>query len=97
VSIAAALELEGETIREARLALGGVAHKPWRSAKAEAALKGQSATPASFAKAADELLKGARGFGHNDFKIELARRGIVRALAQAASGTPQTQSVKKVR
>jgi xanthine dehydrogenase YagS FAD-binding subunit len=97
VSIAAALELDGETIREARVALGGVAHKPWRSPKAEGALKGQSATPASFAKAADELLKGARGFGHNDFKIDLAGRGIVRALTQAASGTPQTQSVKKVR
>ena len=97
VSIAAALELDGETIREARLALGGVAHKPWRSAKAEDALKGQSATPASFANAADEVLKGARGYGHNDFKIDLARRGILRALAQAASGTPQTQSEKKVR
>ena len=97
VSIAAALELEGDTIREARLALGGVAHKPWRSLKAESALKGQSATPASFAKAANELLTGARGFGHNDFKIALARRGILRALSQAANGTPQTQSVKKVR
>lgn len=97
VSIAAALELDGETIREARLALGGVAHKPWRSPAAEDAVKGQSAAPATFAKAANELLKGARGFGHNDFKIDLARRGIVRALTQAASGTPQTQSVKKVR
>ena len=97
VSIAAGLELEGGTIREARLALGGVAHKPWRSSKAESELKGQSATPATFARAAYALLDGARGYGHNDFKIDLARRGIVRALSQAANGTPQVQSVKKVR
>ena len=84
VSIAAALEIEGDTIKEARVALGGVAHKPWRSAEAEAALRGQPATSASFAKAADVLLRGAKGYGHNDFKIDLARRGIVRALTQAA-------------
>jgi xanthine dehydrogenase YagS FAD-binding subunit len=52
---------------------------------------------ASFTKAADLLLRDARGYGHNDFKIDLARRGIVRALTQAARGTPQSQSVKKVR
>jgi xanthine dehydrogenase YagS FAD-binding subunit len=97
VSIAAALDLEGDTIKEARVALGGVAHKPWRSEEAEAALKGRPATPASFAKAAELLLLGAKGYGHNDFKIELARRGMVRALTQAAQGTPQSQSVKKVR
>jgi xanthine dehydrogenase YagS FAD-binding subunit len=97
VSIAAALDLEGDTIREARVALGGVAHKPWRSEEAEAALKRQPPTAASFAKAAELLLRGAKGYGHNDFKIELARRGIVRALTQAARGTPQSQSVKKVR
>ena len=51
----------------------------------------------SFAKAADLLLRDARGYGHNNFKIDLARRGIVRALTQAARGTPQSQSVKKVR
>src|SRR5262252_6721502 len=80
VSIAAALQLEGGTIKEARLALGGVAHKPWRDIAAEAAL----------------LLRDARGYAHNSFKIELARRGIVRALTQAARGTPQSQSNKKV-
>jgi len=97
VSIAAALDLEGDTIKEARLALGGVAHRPWRRADAEAALRGQPAVVASFTKAADLLLRDARGHGHNDFKIDLARRGIVRALTQAARGTPQSQSVKKVR
>jgi xanthine dehydrogenase YagS FAD-binding subunit len=97
VSIAAALELEGDRIKEARVALGGVAHKPWRSEEAEAVLRGQPADPASFAKAADLLLRGAKGYGHNTFKIDLARRGIVRALTQAARATPQSQSVKKVR
>ncbi len=96
VSIAAALELEGRTIKEARLALGGVAHKPWRNAAAEAALRGQAADQAAFTHAADLLLRDARGYAHNSFKIELARRGIVRALMQAAQGTPQLQSDKKI-
>jgi xanthine dehydrogenase YagS FAD-binding subunit len=96
VSIAAALELEGETIKEARLALGGVAHKPWRDAAAEAALRGQAANQATFAYAAGLLLRDAKGYAHNSFKIELARRGIVRALTQAARGTPQSQSNKKI-
>jgi xanthine dehydrogenase YagS FAD-binding subunit len=97
VSVAAALELDGETITEARLALGGVAHKPWRAPAAEAALRGQAPTEASFARAADVLLRGAKGHAHNAFKIELARRAIIRALTQAARGTPQSQSDKKVR
>jgi xanthine dehydrogenase YagS FAD-binding subunit len=85
VSGAAALELEGNRIKEARLALGGVAHKPWRDPEAEAAcLAGRSATRENFQKFADAVLRGARGFGFNDFKIELARRVIVRALSQAA-------------
>jgi xanthine dehydrogenase YagS FAD-binding subunit len=96
VSIAAALELEGATIKEARLALGGVAHKPWRDTAAEAALRGQAADRAAFTHAADLLLRDARGYAHNSFKIELARRGIVRALTQAAQGTPQPQSNKKI-
>ena len=96
VSIAAALELDGTTIKEARLALGGVAHKPWRDAAAEAALRGQPTNPASFSRAADLLLREAKGYEHNSFKLELARRGIVRALTQAAQGTPQSQSVKKI-
>jgi xanthine dehydrogenase YagS FAD-binding subunit len=96
VSIAAALELEGGTIKEARLALGGVAHKPWRDLSAEAALRGQAANQATFAHAAEVLLRDAKGYEHNSFKIELARRGIVRALTQAAQGTPQSQSSKKI-
>jgi xanthine dehydrogenase YagS FAD-binding subunit len=97
VSVAAALELDGDTIKEARLAVGGVAHKPWRSSAAEAALRGQRADATAFAKAADILLNGAKGFGHNDFKIGLARRAIVRTLDQAARGAPQSISDKRIR
>jgi xanthine dehydrogenase YagS FAD-binding subunit len=96
VSIAAALDIDRGTIREARLALGGVAHKPWRDRNAEALLAGAPPTRESFQRAADALLRDARGFGHNDFKIELARRGIVRTLTQAARSTPQSQSDKRV-
>jgi len=96
VSVAAALELEGDTIKEARLALGGVAHKPWRDTTAEATLRGQAANPAVFSRAADLLLRDARGYAHNAFKIDLAHRAIVRALTQAARGTPQSQSSKKI-
>jgi xanthine dehydrogenase YagS FAD-binding subunit len=97
VSVAAALELDGDTIREARLALGGVAHKPWRVTAAETAMRGQRADAGAFAQAADLMLQGAKGYGHNSFKIGLARRAIVRTLSQAARGTPQSQSVKKIR
>src|SRR3981081_2258684 len=97
VSIAAALELEGGMIKEARLALGGVAHKPWRDAAAETMLRGQPANQASFTRAADLLLRDAKGYEHNAFKIDLARRGIVRTLTQAAQATPQSQSDKKIR
>jgi xanthine dehydrogenase YagS FAD-binding subunit len=97
VSVAAGLELEGDTIKEARLALGGVAHKPWRDPSAEAALRGQAADRATFARAADLVLRDAKGFAHNAFKIDLARRAIVRALTQAAAGTPQSQSDKRIR
>ncbi len=97
VSVAAALELDGDTIKEARLALGGVAHKPWRDADVEAGLRGQTANRAAFTQAAAQLLRGAKGFAHNACKIDLARRTIVRALTQAAHGTPQSQSSKKIR
>ena len=97
VSVAAALEIDGGRIKEARLALGGVAHKPWRNPEAEAALRGQAADQAAFAKAADVVLRDAKGFEHNAFKIDLARRAIVRTLTQAAQGTPQVQSSKKIR
>jgi xanthine dehydrogenase YagS FAD-binding subunit len=97
VSVAAAVELDAGRIGEARLALGGVAHKPWRSREAEEVLSGQAPDRAAFAKATEILLRDARGFAHNAFKIELARRAVVRALTQACAGTPQSQSVKKIR
>ena len=84
VSVAAALELEGDTVKEARLALGGVAHKPWRRPEAETLLNGQKVSRENFQKIADAYLKGAEGFEYNKFKIELARRSIVRALMAAA-------------
>jgi xanthine dehydrogenase YagS FAD-binding subunit len=96
VSVAAALEMSGDHVKEARLALGGVAHKPWRDREAEDALRGKPDTPENFARAADTLLRGAHGFGGNDFKIPLARRAIVRALDQAARGTPQSQVDKRI-
>src|SRR4051812_9885239 len=97
VSVAAALELDGDTIKEARLALGGVAHKPWRVSAAEAVLLGQRADAGMFAQAAEIMLRGAKGYGHNNFKIGLARRAIVRTLGQAARRTPQSISDKKIR
>lgn len=83
VSVAACLDLEGDTVKEARIALGGVAHKPWRLAEAEALLHGQRATAENFRKVAEAYLAGAQGYKHNAFKIELAKRTIVRALQQA--------------
>ncbi len=84
VSVAAALKMEDGKIKEARLALGGVAHKPWRSKDAEALLAGNVANTEAFEKAADVILQGAKGYGDNTFKIELAKRAIVRALTEAA-------------
>jgi len=87
VSVAAALELEGNgQIRQARLALGGVAHKPWRRKEVEDGLIGSQATAERFAEAADQLLKDAQPLTHNGFKVELAKRAIVRALTTAAQG-----------
>jgi xanthine dehydrogenase YagS FAD-binding subunit len=97
VSVAAALRLENGAIAEARLALGGVAHKPWRNPDAEALLCGKPAEADSFRAAADLILKEARGYVHNTFKIELARRASVRALSQATAGTPQSQADKRIR
>jgi xanthine dehydrogenase YagS FAD-binding subunit len=96
VSVAAGLELEAGTIRLARIALGGVAHKPWRNEAAEAPLEGQKPARAVFAKTADAILESASGFAHNSFKIKLGRRTIIRALEQAAAGTPQPQSMKAI-
>ena len=84
VAVAAALELEGGTIRQARVVLGSVAHKPWRSAEAEAALAGRPASEEAFRRAAEIALKGARPLAHNAYKVELGRRAVVRALMRAS-------------
>jgi len=88
VSAAAGLVVERGTIKEARLALGGVAAKPWRAREAEAALAGVRAEPAAFRRAAEAALAGAKPSGYNGFKIELAQRIVLRALVLAAAGTP---------
>ena len=87
VSVAAALNLSGSTIRQARIALGGVAHKPWRSPEAEQILTNAPATEQTYRRAAEAAMQSAQGFEHNTFKIELAKRAIVRALTVAAQGT----------
>jgi xanthine dehydrogenase YagS FAD-binding subunit len=97
VSVAVGLELDGGTIKEARIALGGVAHKPWRDPEAEASLRGKAADATTFEEAANRYLREAKGYGRNTFKIGLARRAIVRAMTQAARGTPQSQSHKQIR
>lgn len=84
VSIAAALDIQNGTIRQARLALGGVAHKPWRALEAEAVLNGAPANQETFKRAAAATLEKAQGYKYNSFKVELGRRGIVRALTVAA-------------
>ncbi len=96
VSVAAALRMEDGAVAEARIALGGVAHKPWRRPEAEALLVGRPASQESFLAAAGVLLEGAVGQGDNGFKIDLARKAIVRALRQAADATPQSQTDKRV-
>lgn len=89
VSAAAALELADGTIRDARLALGGVAPKPWRARTAEEVLKGEGADESAFERAAEAALADAKPSGDNAFKIELAKRIVVRALTLAAAGTPE--------
>jgi xanthine dehydrogenase YagS FAD-binding subunit len=89
VSVAAGLEMDASTIRSAGLAMGGVAHKPWRVPEAEQVLVGKTIGPEIFAHAADILLQGAHGYEHNRFKIELAKQSVVRALTLAAQGTSE--------
>jgi xanthine dehydrogenase YagS FAD-binding subunit len=84
VSVAAIVATDAGTISAARVAFGGVAHKPWRSHDAEAALAGRPATMATFRAAADAAMAHAVGQGHNDFKIELAKRTLCRTLAEVA-------------
>ncbi len=84
VSVAAALEVENGIIKNVRLALGGVAHKPWRAFEAETALAGAEAKAETFSRAAEAELANAKGFAHNRFKIELAKRTIVSVLSELA-------------
>lgn len=89
VSAAACLHIEDGIIAEARLALGGVAAKPWRARAAEAGLAGARPNSEGFRRAAETALAAARPSGDNAFKIELARRIVTRALTLAAAGTPE--------
>jgi xanthine dehydrogenase YagS FAD-binding subunit len=89
VSAAAALRVEAEVVSQARIAMGGVALKPWRAREAEEILIGSPADSTLFRRAADTALADARPSGDDDFKIELARRVVTRALELAAAGTPE--------
>ena len=86
VSVAAALQLDGDTVADARLALGGVAAKPWRAWRAEEALRGRPATQEAFLQAADVELADARPLAGNGFKVELSRRTIAAVLQQLTEG-----------
>ncbi|MDO7883989.1 FAD binding domain-containing protein [Hymenobacter cheonanensis] len=83
VSVAVGLELDGNTIKTARFALGGVAHKPWRDQEAEKMLEGQTPSADLFRQVAAKVFAEAKGYGLNSFKIELGKRALVRALKQA--------------
>jgi xanthine dehydrogenase YagS FAD-binding subunit len=83
VSVGVGLEMNGKTIRDARLAMGGVAHKPWRLTAAEEFLNGKPATEANFKQAATLAMQGAKGYGENDFKLTLAPNSIIDALKTA--------------
>jgi xanthine dehydrogenase YagS FAD-binding subunit len=84
ISVAAALDVQNGRIRQARIALGGVAHKPWRAVEAEAVLNGARVDQETFRRAATAALERAQGYKYNSFKVELGRRAIVRALTVAA-------------
>lgn len=85
VSVAAALDINNSTIRGVRLAMGGVAHKPWRLLEAEKALTGKTVSEENFRQAAQIAMNGAKAFEHNKFKLTLAPNTIVEALKTAAS------------
>lgn len=90
VSVAAALQMDGERVQTARIALGGVAHKPWRASAAEMLLNDQPLTQATLRNAAAAALNDARPQKENRFKVQLAQRAIVRAVTLAAAGTAGT-------
>lgn len=83
VSVAVALEVNGGTIQAARLAMGGVAHKPWRLQAAEQLLVGKAATQANFAAAAELAMEGAKTYQHNGYKVKLGKAAIIEALTKA--------------
>lgn len=83
VSVAVAIDLQGSKINDIRLAMGGVAHKPWRLIEAETFLKGKTVSEPVFREAAHLAMKGAKGYGHNNFKLKLAPNTIVEALKAA--------------
>lgn len=87
VSVAAALETDSNQIRQVRLAMGGVSHKPWRALEAEKFLTGKAATEANFRAAAEAEMQNAQPLEHNEFKVELGKRMIARALMQAMNGS----------
>ncbi len=88
-SAAVALELDGDVVRQARIGLGGMAYRPWRAQVAEAVLTGKPLTEASAKAAGRAAMEGAVGHGHNDYKLELGRQTVVRALMEAkAMPTP---------
>ncbi|MET1055164.1 MAG: xanthine dehydrogenase family protein subunit M [Pedobacter sp.] len=84
ISVAVAMDLDGTTIRDIRLAMGGVAHKPWRLKEAEQMLKGKEATVENFKMAAELAMKGAKAYEHNAFKLKLAPNTMVQALKTAS-------------
>jgi xanthine dehydrogenase YagS FAD-binding subunit len=84
VSVAVVVSHQSDRVRTARVAFGGISYKPWRSAEAEEALAGAALSRASFDAAGVAALRAARGYGHNDFKIPLARRTLRATLADAA-------------
>lgn len=88
VSVAAAVEIDGGVVRDVRLALGGVAHKPWRALTAETTLKGQAATESAFRAAAEAELAGAQPLRDNAFKVELAKRVITAVLLELSVTPP---------
>lgn len=83
VSVAAAVDMQGETIKDVRLGMGGVAHKPWRLTEAENFLQGKSASEANFRQAAELAMRNAKGYGYNNFKLKLAPNTLVEALKTA--------------
>jgi xanthine dehydrogenase YagS FAD-binding subunit len=83
ISVATTLDLDGDTIREARLAIGGVAHKPWRLYEVEAFLKGKKANSNTFEKAASMANFGAKPLIYNAFKVKLLENGVMEALEKA--------------